>query len=98
MFSPGITRDSMLLKMTDEQWDSIMDCHLKGTFLFTQTMARGMVKAKVGGSIINTGSISGKIGNAGQANYAAAKAGIVAFSKTTARELAPKGMKLEFSY
>jgi len=89
----GITRDAMLLKMTDEQWDSIMSCHLTGTFLFTQILARQMVKAKAHGSIVNTGSISGKIGNTGQANYSAAKAGIIAFSKTTARELGPKGIR-----
>eukprot|EP00116_Pleurobrachia_bachei_P011048 sb/3471310/ len=88
----GITRDSMLLKMTDEQWDSIISVHLTGTFLFTQIIAREMVKNKVKGSIVNTGSISAKIGNIGQGNYCAAKAGIIAFTKTAARELGPKGI------
>jgi len=89
----GILRDSMLLKMTDEQWDDVVTCHLKGTFIFTQLLARAMSKAGLPGSIVNTGSISGKIGNMGQANYAASKAGIVAFTKVSARELASKGIR-----
>ena len=77
--------------MTDDQWNDVISCHLTGTFIFTQVVSRAIVEAGIKGSIVNTGSVAAKIGTADQANYVAAKAGLTAFSKTVARELAPKG-------
>ncbi len=79
----GVTRDALIRKMADEEWDLVIGIHLKGTFLCTRTVAARIREAGRGGAIVNMSSISGKIGNFGQANYAAAKAGIVALTKVT---------------
>ncbi len=86
----GLIRDNMLFKMTDDDWDLVMDVHLKGAFLCTQTAQTHMVAAKWG-RIVNLSSIAGD-GNRGQANYSAAKAGIRGFTKTLALELGPFGI------
>ena len=83
----GILRDKSLLKMDEEMWDSVVSVHLKGTFLVTQAAAKIMVSQGGGGRIINTTSVSGMMGNFGQANYAAAKAGIYGLTRTAAIEL-----------
>jgi len=83
----GILRDKTLLKMTDEMWQLVIDVHLRGTFLCTQAAARQMVSQKDGGRIVNTTSVSGMLGNFGQTNYSAAKAGIYGITRTTAIEL-----------
>ena len=83
----GILRDKSLLKMDEEMWDSVVSVHLKGTFLCTQAAAKIMVSQGGGGRIINTTSVSGMMGNFGQANYAAAKAGIYGLTRTAAIEL-----------
>ncbi|XP_053159508.1 (3R)-3-hydroxyacyl-CoA dehydrogenase [Hemicordylus capensis] len=85
----GITMDEFLLKQTEEAFDAVLRVNLKGTFLVTQAVARALVACGAsGGSIINVGSIVGKVGNLGQVNYAASKAGVEALSKTVAKELA----------
>ena len=83
----GILRDKTLLKLEDGQWDAVIDVHLKGTFLCTQVAAKQMIAQGDGGRIVNTTSVSGMMGNFGQANYAAAKAGIYGFTRTAAIEL-----------
>lgn len=83
----GILRDKTLLKLEDEQWDSVIAVHLRGTFLCTQIVAKQMVAQGGGGRIVNTTSVSGMLGNFGQSNYAAAKAGIYGFTRTAAIEL-----------
>ncbi|MEP7004185.1 MAG: 3-oxoacyl-[acyl-carrier-protein] reductase [Chloroflexota bacterium] len=83
----GITRDNLLLRMSAEDWDAVLDLNLRGAFLVTKAVLRPMMKQR-GGRIVNVSSISGVIGNAGQANYSAAKAGLIAFTKTIAREMA----------
>lgn len=88
----GIIRDSMLHKMTDEQWDQVIDVNLKGVFLCLQTAARVM-REKGYGKIINISSTSWR-GNPGQLNYAATKAGVIGMTKTAAKELAPKGINV----
>jgi 3-oxoacyl-[acyl-carrier protein] reductase len=87
----GITRDNLLLRMSEEEFDRVLAVNLKGTFNFTKACFRGMMKNRWG-RIINIASIIGQMGNAGQANYAAAKAGIVGFTKSTARELASRNI------
>lgn len=87
----GITRDALLARMSDADWDSVIAVNLKGTFNGIKAVARPMMKARWG-RIINIASIIGQIGNAGQANYAASKAGVIALTKTAARELAPRGI------
>ncbi len=82
----GITRDTLILRMSDEDWNSVIDTNLRGTFLFTRAAARPMMQ-KRSGRIINISSVSGLMGNPGQANYCASKAGVIALSKTVAREL-----------
>ena len=89
----GITRDVTIRKMTDEDWDLVIDVHLKGTFLCTRAVAGRIRDGGRGGAVVNMSSISGKIGNFGQANYAAAKAGIAALTKVTAREYARYGIR-----
>lgn len=89
----GIIRDALLHKMTDDEWDAVINVHLKGTFLFTRAVARVM-REQESGSIVNLSSIAAKVGNIGQANYSAAKAGIVAFTKVAAKELARKGVRV----
>jgi NAD(P)-dependent dehydrogenase (short-subunit alcohol dehydrogenase family) len=83
----GILRDKTLLKMEDPNWDIIMKVHLRGTYLCTQVAAKHMAERGKGGRIINTSSVSGLMGNFGQANYAAAKAGIYGFTRTASMEL-----------
>jgi 3-oxoacyl-[acyl-carrier protein] reductase len=83
----GIIRDSLLFKMTEEQWDDVIDCHLKGTFNCTQAAAAHM-KDQKSGKVINITSWAGLFGNIGQANYSAAKAGIIGLTKSNAKELA----------
>lgn len=87
----GITRDNLLLRMNDAEWDDIFATNLKPVFRLSKAVLRGMIKAR-GGRIINIGSVVGSTGNAGQANYAAAKAGIVGFSKSLAREVASRNI------
>ncbi|MCB1195142.1 3-oxoacyl-[acyl-carrier-protein] reductase [bacterium] len=87
----GITRDQLLLKMTESEWDQVISVNLKGTFNFCKALYRHMMKNR-GGKIINIASIIGLIGNAGQANYAASKAGVIGFTKSIARELGPRGV------
>lgn len=87
----GITRDALLARMSEADWDAVIAVNLKGTFNGIKAVARPMMKARWG-RIINIASIIGQIGNAGQANYAASKAGVIALTKTAARELAPRGI------
>lgn len=89
----GITRDTLLLRMKEEDWDSVIDTNLKGVFNCTKAVTRSMMRARQG-SIINISSVIGIMGNAGQSNYAAAKAGIIGFSKSIAKELAPRGIRV----
>lgn len=88
----GITRDATIPEMSEEEWDSVIDVHLKGAFLCTRAIAPRMRDARRG-AIVNMSSLSGKIGNIGQANYSSAKAGMVALTKVTAREFAPYGVR-----
>ena len=87
----GITRDNLLMKMTEEEFDAVIDINLKGTFNCIKHLSRQMLKQK-GGRIINISSVSGLMGNAGQANYASAKAGLVGLTKTVAKELASRNV------
>ena len=90
----GITKDGLLMRMGDEDWDQVLDINLKGTFLFTRAVARPMMKNReTGGSIVNISSIVGITGNAGQANYAASKGGIIALTKTVAKELGSRNIR-----
>ena len=88
----GITRDSLMLRMNDDAWDSVMDVNLKGPFNCIKAVSRIMMKQK-SGSIINMTSVVGITGNAGQANYSASKAGLIGLTKTTAKEFAKKGIR-----
>ncbi|KAK5983658.1 Estradiol 17-beta-dehydrogenase 8 [Trichostrongylus colubriformis] len=90
----GITRDSTLLKMSEKNFDDVVAVNLKGIFLVTQAFAKSAVEEKTPLSVINVSSIVGKVGNFGQCNYAATKAGVVAFGKTVAKELAKKGVRV----
>ena len=83
----GMTRDALLVRMKDDDWDRVMDTNLKGAFLMTRAAGRVMMRQR-SGRIINISSTAGVMGNAGQANYAAAKAGLIGLTKATARELA----------
>jgi len=87
----GITRDDLLIRMDAEDWDAVIDTNLSGPFWMTRAVARPMMKARHG-RIINMSSVAGRIGNAGQANYVAAKAGLIGLTKTTARELARRNI------
>ena len=87
----GITRDGLLMRMGEADWDAVLDINLKGTFLFTKAFTRAFLKQK-SGRIINIASVVGLIGNAGQCNYAASKAGVIGFTKAVARELASRGI------
>ena len=83
----GITRDALLVRMKDEDWDRVMEVNLRGAFLMTRAVTKAMVRQKSGGRIINITSTAGVMGNPGQANYSAAKAGLIGFTKSAAREL-----------
>lgn len=87
----GITRDDLLIRMDAEEWDAVIATNLSGPFWMTQAVARPMMKARHG-RIINMSSVAGRIGNPGQANYTAAKAGLIGLTKTTARELASRNI------
>ncbi|MEN9905745.1 MAG: 3-oxoacyl-ACP reductase FabG [Pseudomonadota bacterium] len=89
----GITRDARLLKMTEAQWDAVIDVNLKGVFHCTQAVAE-ILLAQGSGSVINTSSVAGVYGNFGQGNYGASKAGVIGLTKTWARELGPKGVRV----
>jgi 3-oxoacyl-[acyl-carrier protein] reductase len=89
----GITRDTLLLRMSEADWDEVIAVNLRGTFLFTKAAAKYMLKKRAG-AIVNIASIIGLIGNAGQANYAASKAGVIALTKSAAKELAPRGIRV----
>lgn len=87
----GITRDQLLMRMKEEDWDAVLDTNLKGVFLCTKAVTRPMLKAR-GGRIINIGSVSGLLGVAGQTNYSAAKAGMVGLTRAVARELGSRAV------
>jgi 3-oxoacyl-[acyl-carrier protein] reductase len=87
----GITHDRLLLRMTKEDWDRVIEVNLTGTFLVTKAVMKNMIKQRYG-KIINIASVVGLIGNAGQANYAASKAGIIGFTKSCAKELASRNI------
>ena len=87
----GITRDGLSMRMSPEDWDAVLSTNLKGAFNFYQGVVRGMVKQR-SGRIINIASVAGLMGNAGQANYAASKAGLIGLTKVIARELASRGI------
>src|ERR1035441_8671245 len=87
----GVTRDGLLMRMSDADWDTVLDTNLKGAFLVTKAFSRAMIKARAG-RIINISSVIGLIGNAGQCNYAASKAGLIGFTQSVAKELASRGI------
>jgi 3-oxoacyl-[acyl-carrier protein] reductase len=87
----GVTRDSLSMRMSTEDWDIVIDTNLKGAFNFSQAVMRAMIKQR-SGHMINISSVSGLTGNAGQANYAASKAGLIGLTKSLARELASRGI------
>jgi 3-oxoacyl-[acyl-carrier protein] reductase len=87
----GLNRDNLLFRIGEDDWDAVLDANLKGPFLLTKLVARGMIKRRWG-RIVNISSVVGLIGNKGQANYAAAKAGLLGFTKTVARELASRNV------
>ena len=89
----GITRDGLVMRMSDDDFDAVIATSLRGAFLCSKAVARGMMKAR-SGSIINVSSVIGRRGNAGQANYAAAKAGLIGLTKSLARELGPRGVRV----
>ncbi|MBR1588753.1 MAG: 3-oxoacyl-[Kiritimatiellae bacterium] len=95
----GITKDGLLMRMSDADWDAVLNVNLKGTFLFTRAVSRQMMKNKaadgtqLGGAIINIASVVGIMGNAGQANYTASKGGVIALTKTTAKELGSRNVR-----
>ena len=84
----GVIRDGLLVRMKDEDWDHVMEVNLRGAFLMTRAATKLMIRQKSGGRVINIASTSGAMGNAGQVNYSAAKAGLIGFTKAAARELA----------
>jgi len=89
----GITRDGLLIRMKEDDWDQVIDTNLKGVFLTTKHIGKHMLKQKQG-KIVNISSVVGVMGNAGQANYAASKAGVIGFTKSTAKEFASRGVNI----
>jgi 3-oxoacyl-[acyl-carrier protein] reductase len=89
----GVTRDGLLMRMSEPDWDAVLDTNLKGAFLFTKAFSRAFLKQR-SGRIINISSIAGLMGNAGQSNYAASKAGLIGFTKSLAREFASRGVNV----
>ena len=87
----GVTRDGLVMRMSDADWDTVLDTNLKGAFLFTKAFSRAFAKQR-SGRIINISSVIGLIGNAGQSNYAASKAGLIGFTQSVAREFASRGI------
>jgi 3-oxoacyl-[acyl-carrier protein] reductase len=87
----GITKDGLLMRMSEADWDAVLDINLKGTFLFTKALVRSLLKQR-SGRIVNIASVIGLIGNAGQCNYGASKAGVIGFTKSCAREVASRGI------
>lgn len=87
----GITRDALMIRMDEKDWDLVLDINLKGAFLVTKTASRVMMKQRYG-RIVNISSVVGLTGNAGQSNYSASKAGLIGLTKSSARELAPRGI------
>jgi 3-oxoacyl-[acyl-carrier protein] reductase len=87
----GVTRDNLLMRMSEAEWDAVLETNLKGAFLVTKAFSRALIKQR-SGRIINVASVIGLIGNAGQSNYAASKAGLIGFTKSVARELASRGI------
>lgn len=90
----GITRDKLIMRMSEEDWDAVLDTNLKGTFLCAKAAAIMMLKQKSSGVIVNVGSVIGKVGGAGQANYSAAKAGLVGLTKSMAKELGSRNIRV----
>jgi len=88
----GITKDGLIVRMSEDDWDAVLNVNLKGTFLCTKAAMRGMMKQR-SGTIVNIASVIGLMGNAGQANYAASKGGVISFSKTVAKELASRNVR-----
>jgi len=88
----GITKDGLIMRMSEDDWDAVLNVNLKGTFLCTKAVMRGMMKQR-SGAIVNIASVIGLMGNAGQANYAASKGGVISFSKTVAKELASRNVR-----
>ena len=89
----GITKDGLIMRMGEAEWDAVLDINLKGAFLVSKAVSKAMMKARTG-SIVNIASIIGLMGNAGQANYAASKGGLIAFTKSCAREFAGRGIRV----
>ncbi|MBN2143995.1 MAG: 3-oxoacyl-[acyl-carrier-protein] reductase [Candidatus Aureabacteria bacterium] len=89
----GVTRDNLILRMKDEDWDFVLDTNLKGTFYFTRSVLKPMMKNR-SGAIINVASVIGITGNAGQSNYSASKAGVIGLTKSTAKEVASRGIRV----
>lgn len=89
----GITKDTLMLKMTEDMWDAVIAVNLKGTFNFTKAVVRPMMKQRAG-KIVNIASVVGRMGNVGQANYSASKAGVIALAKTTAKEFATRNIQV----
>jgi 3-oxoacyl-[acyl-carrier protein] reductase len=87
----GVTRDGLLMRMSDADWDTVLNTNLKGAFLVTKAFSRAMLKQRAG-RVINVASVIGLIGNAGQCNYAASKGGLIAFTKSAAKEFASRGV------
>lgn len=88
----GVTRDGLMLRMSEDDWDLVLDINLKGAFNCIKAVARPMMKQR-GGAIINIASVVGEMGNVGQANYSASKGGLIALTKTTAKEFASRGIR-----
>jgi 3-oxoacyl-[acyl-carrier protein] reductase len=89
----GITRDKLLVRMSDDEWDAVLTVNLKGAFIMTRAIGRVMMRQK-GGKIVNISSVVGRIGNVGQANYSASKAGMIGLTKSAAKEFAPRNINV----